>query len=155
MERVCKPDSVFVRPLLWDRLHSRPQATYPGIKRGGPPHFPLLGLVPNGVYPAVSVTGNAVSSYLAVSPLPVFVFTITGGLFSVALIPGSRRLPVRKHSALWYPDFPLLFAQQRPPDPLRKYNTLIRKESQRIIRKEKPAPRLFNKAGGNGINEQS
>jgi len=30
----------------------------------------LFGLAPDGVYPAVSVTGDAVSSYLAISPLP-------------------------------------------------------------------------------------
>lgn len=30
----------------------------------------LFGLAPNGVYPAVPVTRNAVSSYLAISPLP-------------------------------------------------------------------------------------
>jgi hypothetical protein len=40
----------------------------------------LFGLAPNGVYPATFVTKSAVSSYLAVSPLP-----LQGGLFSVAL----------------------------------------------------------------------
>ncbi len=41
----------------------------------------LFGLAPNGVYPAISVTKNAVSSYPTISPLPL----IEGGIFSVAL----------------------------------------------------------------------
>jgi len=32
--------------------------------------IPLFGLAPGGVYPAITVTSNAVSSYLAFSPLP-------------------------------------------------------------------------------------
>ena len=39
----------------------------------------LLGLAPDGVYPAIIVTYYAVRSYRTVSPLP------EGGLFSVAL----------------------------------------------------------------------
>jgi len=68
----------------------------------------LFGLAPDGVYRAVRVATNAVSSYLAVSPLPdpdrnQFI----GGLFSVALSIASRRPVVNRHPALRSPDFPL------------------------------------------------
>jgi len=45
----------------------------------------LFGLAPGGVCRAVSVAGNAVRSYRAVSPLPRLNATRRGGLFSVAL----------------------------------------------------------------------
>ena len=70
---------------------------------------PLFGLAPNGVYPAVSVTENAVSSYLAFSPLPHS--EEQGGIFSAALscIPANRNDPVfTGHPALWSSDFPHL-----------------------------------------------
>jgi len=41
---------------------------------------PLYGFAPDGVYIAKYVTINAVSSYLAISTLPII-----GGIFSVAL----------------------------------------------------------------------
>ena len=47
-----------------------------------------------------------VVSYTTVSPLPAGVATDIGGLFSVALSVGSRRLGVTQHPALWSPDFP-------------------------------------------------
>lgn len=37
--------------------------------RGRPPHPPLFGLAPGGVYPAIFVAEDAVSSYLTISPL--------------------------------------------------------------------------------------
>jgi len=46
----------------------------------------LFGLAPNGVYPATHVAMGAVSSYLAVSPLPPR--NCGSGLFSVALSTG-------------------------------------------------------------------
>jgi len=52
----------------------------------------LFGLAPDGVYPASHVTMEAVSSYLAVSPLPG---TWPGGLFSVALSPGHPGFALR------------------------------------------------------------
>ena len=46
----------------------------------------LFGLAPAGVYPAVTVTGNAVRSYRTFSPLPDPTRTLAvGGVFSVAL----------------------------------------------------------------------
>jgi len=45
--------------------------------RDGPPQSLLFGFAPGGVYPAFCVTAEAVSSYLAFSPLPAE----TGGSF--------------------------------------------------------------------------
>ncbi len=66
----------------------------------------LFGLAPCGVYPALTVSCQAVSSYLAISPLPAE----AGGIFSVALslfhsFP-YETLPVRKRTALRSSDFP-------------------------------------------------
>ena len=120
---VRKPDSVPTvrrRPVgdghssgavVADRL-VRP---YPGAS-GGPP-APLFGLAPGGVCRAVPVTGDAVSSYLAFSPLPrAFA---GGGSFSVALSSGSPPPGVTRHLALWSPDFPRRDAALRsvPPRP--------------------------------------
>ena len=73
-------------------------------------HASLFGLAPDGVCRAVRVTTNAVSSYLAVSPLPDLVSCLSqdiGGLLSVALSVTSRCPVVNRHPALWSPDFPL------------------------------------------------
>ena len=83
------------------------QRPYPGARTGPiPSRFhgkaPLFGLAPGGVYHAVSVTRNAVSSYLAFSPLP----DCSGGLFSVALSFPSPGLGVTQRLALWCSDFP-------------------------------------------------
>ena len=51
----------------------------------------LLRLAPNGVYPAINVTINAVSSYLTISTLP------KGGIFSVALSLRSPSPGVTRH----------------------------------------------------------
>ena len=61
----------------------------------------LFGLAPGGVCTAISLTEDAVSSYLTISPLPT-----GGGIFSVALSVASRRLGVTQHPALWCSDFP-------------------------------------------------
>ena len=73
----------------------------------------LFGLAPDGVYPAADVATSAVSSYLAISTLPVPDFhprgqksQAIGGVFSVALSIASRRPVVNRHPALWSPDFP-------------------------------------------------
>lgn len=62
----------------------------------------LLGLAPDEVYIATPVTSSAVSSYLAISPLPA----CAGGIISVALSIAFPRLDVIQHPALWCPDFP-------------------------------------------------
>src|SRR5262245_35901472 len=56
---------------------------------------PLFGLAPGGVWRAPPVTRRAVGSYPTVSPL--LVTFVTGGLFSVPLSFGSRRLAVNQH----------------------------------------------------------
>jgi len=67
------------------------------------PHVSLFGLAPGGVCLALDVATEAVSSYLAVSPLPA---DATGGLFSVALSLRSPPVAVSDHPALWSSDFP-------------------------------------------------
>jgi hypothetical protein len=62
----------------------------------------LLGLAGGGVYPAATVTRRAVRSYRTISPLP----PEGGGIFSVALSLGSRRVGVTNHRALPSSDFP-------------------------------------------------
>jgi len=64
-------------------------ATYPprhckAVETG---HFirGLFGFASDGVYRAFSVATKAVSSYLAISPLPTT--NVAGGIFSVALSP--------------------------------------------------------------------
>ena len=85
-------------------------------------HASLFGLAPDGVCRAVRVTTAAVSSYLAVSPLPAPILGNIGGLISVALSVTSRCPVVNRHPALRSPDFPLgsRFAPlaQRLPDQL-------------------------------------
>ena len=66
----------------------------------------LFGLAPSGVYHADFVTKTAVRSYRTISPLPKSL----GGIFSAALSMGLRPPGVTWRSALWSPDFPLLFA---------------------------------------------
>ncbi len=66
----------------------------------------LFGLPPGGVCRAGLVTQAAVSSYLAVSPLPSPASWPSGGLFSVALSLSSRTVGVTHHLALGSPDFP-------------------------------------------------
>jgi len=54
----------------------------------------LFGLAPAGVYPAAVVANRAVSSYLAISPLPDLRFHAgVGGVFSVALSVLPRGCP--------------------------------------------------------------
>ena len=65
----------------------------------------LFGLAPDGVCRASDVTIEAVSSYLAFSPLPA-IDALAGGIFSVALSLPSRALRVTEHPALWSSDFP-------------------------------------------------
>jgi hypothetical protein len=72
----------------------------------------LFGLAPDGVFRALSITRQAVSSYLTFSPLPRPCGR--GGLFSVALsvemLSHSSRVyldcGVTRHRALWCSDFP-------------------------------------------------
>jgi len=91
----------------------------------------LFGLAPDGVFRALPVTRQAVSSYLAFSPLPCPCGQ--GGLFSVALSVERLAPPARvylrldalrcdqvtRHRALWCSDFPppaLTAGSGPPPD---------------------------------------
>ncbi len=111
LEAACKPNSVPVQGLMTViDLGSVSRQTSSGLPAGhsgraAPAH--LFGLAPDGVYRATFVTECAVSSYLAVSPLPVSrrIGTI-GGLFSVALSVAFRRPAVSRHPALRSSDFP-------------------------------------------------
>jgi len=62
-----------------------------------PPASSLFGLAPGGVCRAAVIADSAVSSYLAVSPLPRQYITHRGGLFSVALSLGSPPPDVIRH----------------------------------------------------------
>ncbi len=82
----------------------------------------LFGLAGGGVCPAIAVTRDAVRSYRTFSPLPLtcggrFASPacsrrakpgphVKGGMFSVALSLGSRRVAVSNHRALPSSDFP-------------------------------------------------
>ena len=68
---------------------------------------PLFDLAPGGVFPATAVTSSAVRSYHTISPLPVSLIKITGGIFSAALSVNSRLPGITWHPAQWSPDFPL------------------------------------------------
>ena len=59
--------------------------------RAGHASASLFDLASSGVYPATPVTSCAVRSYRTISPLPIIV---TGGIFSVALVVGSRLLGI-------------------------------------------------------------
>ncbi len=114
-ERAGKPNFVprlrggdhFSRSTVTCRLkrptHSQASITDAG---GGPPHSCLLGLAGGGVCPATTVTGHAVRSYRTISPLPARLAPNVGGIFSVALSLGSRRVGVTNHRALPSSDFP-------------------------------------------------
>ncbi len=114
-ERADKPNSVprtrggdhFSRPTVARRLvhPTRSLAPITGTG-GGPPHSCLLGLAGGGVCPATTVTGRAVRSYRTISPLPARTSPDVGGVFSVALSLGSRRVGVTNHRALSSSDFP-------------------------------------------------
>ena len=63
----------------------------------------LFGFAPGGVYRAVRITASAVRSYRTLSPLPVKVEDLPGGLLSVALSLGSPPPDVIRHRASMEP----------------------------------------------------
>jgi len=74
-----KPGSVYLFIYLTASLPVQSQAVYPQYT-GEQPEL-LLNFAPDEVYRALSVASQAVSSYLAFSPLPL----CSGGIFSAAL----------------------------------------------------------------------
>jgi|GEM_PF-3206695 hypothetical protein len=71
----------------------------PTIPASGSGRRPLLGLAPDGVCPALDVSTEAVSSYLAISPLPRPTKRPARRYVSVALSVGSPRPAVSGHPA--------------------------------------------------------
>ena len=67
-EPACKPGSVVNDHLSTTAVTGSLQR--PTSQRNGPLHGCVLGLAPDGVYNAAPVTGCAVVSYTALSPLP-------------------------------------------------------------------------------------
>jgi len=80
---------------IWDAGHPAPLATYPETIGGPPLNVSLFGFAPGGVYHAFHVATEAVSSYLAISTLPVSAWQIIGGIFSVALSSGYPKFALR------------------------------------------------------------
>ena len=79
---------------------------------------PLFGLAPGGVCHAFRVATKAVSSYLAISTLPVSAKQTIGGVFSVALSSGYPEFALRTTVPFgvrtFLPD-PMAGAIMRPP----------------------------------------
>ena len=118
ISRVLSNDLLFGRSFLLGYDHSDPLAAYPRrLDRGGHTPRRLFGLAPTGVYRATCVTTCAVSSYLAVSPLPDPACGLAiGGLFSVVLSVVLRRPDVIWRPVLWSPDFPRLYGYRSRRD---------------------------------------
>jgi hypothetical protein len=102
---VLGPCSALRQSFLWAGSRLPRSSSLPGNSASNTV-VPLFGLAPDGVWPAATVAGRAVSSYLAISPLPDPLRAI-GGVFSVPLSVASRRPAVSRHLALRSPDFPL------------------------------------------------
>ena len=83
-ERADKPDSVV-------RDHST-DAAYPRAWTGRPRAPPYLALLRSGFTEPIRSPGSLVVSYTTVSPLPVPVYRVIGGLLSAALSLGSPPL---------------------------------------------------------------
>jgi len=116
--------SLFAKLELDGSRRPGPRATNPRID--GPAVLPLFCLAPHGVFPASRITPRAVSSYLAISPLPERSGKLTasptvshscqrtGGIFSVTLsvtaTPNAFGAAVpalfTRHAAVWCSDFP-------------------------------------------------
>ena len=98
-----------VQSFIWDDRYRTPLATYPSdnLRTG---YAPLLfGFAPDGVYPAMPVTGHAVRSYRTISPLPLravcFLWHFPSGY------PGRELSGI---VFLWSPDFPPLYRGDCP-----------------------------------------
>lgn len=138
VERVCRPDSVRRRTgvttiRLGGRLPGR--SSHLPARSDGPscaarkPRACLFDVAPDGVWRAGRVATPAVSSYLAVSPLPSAPANRQPlgrcAFCSTFRRPGPRgllRLAVSQHPALWSPDLPPASVRshlrRRPSDPL-------------------------------------
>lgn len=90
-------------------LARRMMRRYPGII-SGPAVLPLFCLAPHGVFRASRIAPRAVSSYLAISPLPVLFSKNRRCVFcdTFRQQPLSQILPAyfTRHAAVWCSDFP-------------------------------------------------
>ena len=77
----------------------------------GPAVLPLFCLAPHGVFPASRITPRAVSSYLAISPLPALLSKNRRCLFCDTLrhrnFATAAPASFTRHAAVWCSDFPL------------------------------------------------
>ena len=94
-QTACTPGSVPLlskdgQPFLCDARYRTPDATHPGRGPETAHAHPLFGLAPGGVYHAGRIAEAPVGAYPTLSPLP----HCWGGLLSVALSLGSRRVDV-------------------------------------------------------------
>jgi hypothetical protein len=85
--------------------------TFPASESG---RRPLLGLAPDGVYPALDVSTEAVSSYLAISPLPPGPKGRKGGMFLWHFPSGHPAPPLAGILLVRSPDFPPPVSGRRP-----------------------------------------
>ncbi len=101
VSRVLYQTIIYLGPLL-----PAGSSNLPGTRRAAVSF--LFGLASDGVYTAIPVTRDAVSFYLAFSPLPPCPVMAGRRLFSVALAWESPPPDVIRHPALRSPDFPHL-----------------------------------------------
>jgi hypothetical protein len=117
-----------MQPSILDACCHAPLRDLPTASGGQPSGGCIFDLAPGGVYNAVNIAVYAVSSCLAISPLPFdklgagpFYFLANGlalslpkgGIFSVALSIASRRPGVTRHHALRCSDFPHCLLRKR------------------------------------------
>ena len=115
----------------------------------GPAVLPLFCLAPHGVFPASRITPRAVSSYLAISPLPA---PRRGKLTASPTLPKNRRClfcdtfrhrnfatagpaSFTRHAAVWCSDFPLanLAIHQRSSAIGRQFSIISSPGNQELI----------------------
>ena len=86
----------------------------PTIPASGSGRRPLLGLAPDGVCPALDVSTEAVSSYLAISPLPPGPRDRKGGMFLWHFPSGHPAPPLAGILLVGSSDFPPPVTGRRP-----------------------------------------
>jgi hypothetical protein len=110
---------------------------------GGPAVLLLFCLAPHGVFPAISLTRDAVSSYLAFSPLPAlfsknrrYLLCDTFRQRSLSRTPPAYST---RHAAVWCSDFPLanLATDQRPSAIANKLTSLGNRGKQEVNQEPK------------------
>jgi hypothetical protein len=111
---------------------------------GGPAILLLFCLAPHGVFPAIPLTRDAVSSYLAFSPLPAlfsknrrYLLCDTFRQRSLSRTPPACST---RHAAVWCSDFPLAnLATHQRPSAIASKLTLVSNRGKQEVNQE---PRL-------------